>query len=115
MLRPFLLSLATAASMTAAVSLLHAPAQAAEPPGGADNGLPPTYSMTPNSSSDVYVQGKYNHSGIYVPPHYEPKAKPVFHGYFDKKKTTVKHGYFDTPKPVRPKTDQDDADEPGRR
>nr|WP_321984825.1 hypothetical protein [uncultured Lichenicoccus sp.] len=105
----------TVASLATVLTWRVPPAHAADPPGGADNGLPPNASMTPNSMSDVYVQGKYNRTGIYVPPHYEPKPKPVFHGYFDKKKTTVKNGYFDTPKPVKPKTDQDDDDQPGRR
>ncbi len=65
---------------------------------------PPSYSMTPTSPSDIYVQGKYDNHGIYIPPHYAPKPKPTFHGYFDTDKTTVKHGYFDTPKkhPVDP-------------
>ena len=111
MLRRTLLTLATASSLTA---LAAAPAGAAAP-GGADNGQPQAYSMTPSAMSDHYVQGKYNRNGVFVPPHYEPKAKPVFHGYFDTKQTTVKHGYFDTPKPVKPKTGQDDADQPGNR
>ncbi|WP_205880251.1 glycosyltransferase [Lichenicoccus roseus] len=108
MLRKTLLILATA-------GLLAAPDARAAAPGGADNGLPQVYSTTPSAMSDHYVQGRYNKDGIFVPPHYEPKAKPVFHGYFDHNKTTVKHGYFDAPKPVKPKTDQDDADQPGQR
>ncbi len=115
MLRATLMTLSTVASVATMLTWSTPPAVAADPPGATDNGLPPNSSMTPNSMSDVYVQGKYNRTGIYVPPHYEPKPKPVFHGYYDKQKTTVKHGYFDTPKPVAPKTDQDDADQPGRR
>ena len=45
-----------------------------------------TYSTVPMHSSDHFVQGKYDKTGIYVPPHYEPVSKPPFHGYFFKKK-----------------------------
>ena len=42
-------------------------------------------SPVPTSSTDRYVQGKYDKTGTYIPPHYQPVAKPPFHGYFFKK------------------------------
>ena len=39
----------------------------------------------PMNSTDRYVQGKYDKTGTYIPPHYQPAAKPPFHGYFFKK------------------------------
>ena len=86
----------------AAVPILLIAARAAQ--GAPPDSTPPSYSMTPSSPSDIYIQGKYDKRGIYIPPHYASKPKPAFHGYFDKSQTTVKHGYFDTPKkhPVDP-------------
>ena len=48
--------------------------------------VPKTYSTIPMHSSDHFVQGKFDKTGTYVPPHYEPVSKPPFHGYFFKKK-----------------------------
>lgn len=45
-----------------------------------------SYSTVPMHSSDHFIQGKYDKTGTYVPPHYEPVSKPPFHGYFFKKK-----------------------------
>ena len=59
---------------------------------------PPSSSQIPNNPSDVYIQGKFDKSGTYVPPHYAPKPKPAFHGYFDNN-TEYKHGYFYSTKP----------------
>ncbi len=42
-------------------------------------------SPVPTNSTDHYVQGKYDRTGTYIPPHYQPVAKPPFHGYFFKK------------------------------
>ncbi len=73
---------------------------------------PPVYSATPNAPSDIYVQGKFDHTGTYVPPHYEARPKPEFHGYFNKD-VEYKHGYFDKPKPkIKPKLSGTDADTP---
>ncbi len=69
---------------------------------------PQTYSPIPNSPSDIYVQGRFDSSGTYIPPHYAPKSKPVFHGYFDKN-AEYKHGYFYK---ERPKTNPDDSNAP---
>lgn len=43
------------------------------------------YSSVPAQASDHYVNGKYDKTGIYVPPHYQAVPKPAFHGYFFKK------------------------------
>ncbi len=53
---------------------------------GSGSAATKTYSTVPMHSSDHFVQGKYDKTGIYVPPHYEPVSKPPFHGYFFKKK-----------------------------
>ena len=52
----------------------------------AGSAAPKTYSTIPMHSSDHFVQGKFDKTGNYVPPHYEPVSKPPFHGYFFKKK-----------------------------
>ena len=58
-------------------------AEAATPQGAAN---PPAITSTvPLNSTDRYVQGKYDKTGTYIPPHYQPVAKPPFHGYFYKK------------------------------
>ena len=44
------------------------------------------YSMSPSGPSDHFVEGKYDKQGNYIPPHYQAKSKPPFHGYFFKKK-----------------------------
>ena len=59
---------------------------------------PPATSALPSDPSDVYVQGKFDDTGTYIPPHYAPKPKPTFHGYFDKN-AEFKHGYYFKPKP----------------
>lgn len=45
-----------------------------------------SYSTVPMHSTDHFVQGRYDKTGIYIPPHYQPVTKPPFHGYFFKKK-----------------------------
>ncbi len=107
MLRACIASLAACSLGTLAVPA-HPVAAFAEAPN-----QPPSYAMTPSAPSDIFVQGKFNKSGIYVPPHYEAKPKPEFHGYFNTKETTMKHGYFDTPKPKKPKhPDSTDSTDP---
>lgn len=49
------------------------------------------YSFVPAQSSDRFVNGKYDKTGIYVPPHYQAAPKPAFHGYFFKKPTANKN------------------------
>ena len=48
---------------------------------------PTSYSSVPMSQGDHFVPGKYDRSGTYVPPHYQPVSKAPFHGYFFKKGT----------------------------
>ncbi len=52
----------------------------------AGSAAPKSYSTVPTHASDHFVQGKFDKTGNYVPPHYEPVSKPPFHGYFFKKK-----------------------------
>ena len=68
-----------------ALAILFPGAAGAAGPHGNQAGLT-GYSMTPTSPSDHFVPGKYDKSGNYIPPHYQPVAKPAFHGYFFKKK-----------------------------
>lgn len=68
------------------VVVLAIPAVAAHGAGRKDP--PPAsmgYSSVPAQASDHYVNGKYDKTGIYVPPHYQAVPKPAFHGYFFKK------------------------------
>ena len=53
----------------------------------ADANKPGGFSMVPTSQGDHFVPGKYDKTGTYIPPHYQPVAKPTFHGYFFKKGT----------------------------
>ena len=39
-----------------------------------------------SQASDRYVNGRYDKTGAYIPPHYQPVSKPRFHGYFFNKK-----------------------------
>ena len=79
------LSVACAAMLSAAALCASTTAARSD---GAESGstAPKTYSMVPMHASDHFVQGKYDKTGEYIPPHYEPKSKPPFHGYFFKKK-----------------------------
>ena len=70
----------SAAALCASAAVAHG--EGANPGSAANR----TYSTVPMHSSDHFVQGKYDKTGIYVPPHYEPVSKPPFHGYFFKKK-----------------------------
>ena len=77
-------SAALGASLLCGVALGGASAAEAAAPQGAPSaavlGTP-----VPMSSTDRYVPGKYDKTGTYIPPHYQPVAKPPFHGYFFKK------------------------------
>jgi hypothetical protein len=73
-----------AALCLATVAAISAAANAAGPRGN-QAGLT-GYSMTPSGPTDHYVAGKYDKTGTYIPPHYQPVSKPPFHGYFFKKK-----------------------------
>ena len=61
-------------------------AYAADPagPAGAGNGnVPaPVDPLAHSKTSDRYVNGKYDKTGTYIPPHYQPVQKPRFRGYF---------------------------------
>ena len=54
-------------------------------PSSSATSAPKYTSPVPLSPSDHYVQGKYDKTGTYIPPHYQPVSKPPFHGYFFKK------------------------------
>jgi len=60
---------------------------------------PKTYSMVPTNPTDHFVNGKYDKTGTYIPPHYEPVSKPAFHGYFYKPKHKEKKDQFGNPIP----------------
>jgi hypothetical protein len=72
-----------------AAASFYLPAMAGEPGGmQQDSKTPPAYSMVPSAPGDHFVPGKYDKTGTYIPPHYAPKPKPAFHGYFYKKGTS---------------------------
>lgn len=60
---------------------------------------PKVYSPVPTSPTDHFVGGKYDKTGTYIPPHYEPVSKPAFHGYFYKPKPKPKKDQFGNPIP----------------
>ncbi len=72
-----------AAAILCGVMSLASTSEAAPPQGMPS--APVITSPVPLSSTDRYVPGKYDKTGTYVPPHYQPVAKPPFHGYFFKK------------------------------
>jgi hypothetical protein len=49
---------------------------------GAGNAATAVDPLIHSQTSDRYVNGKYDKTGTYIPPHYQPVAKPRFHGYF---------------------------------
>lgn len=44
--------------------------------------IPTVDPLVHSQASDRYVNGRYDKTGTYIPPHYQPVAKPRFHGYF---------------------------------
>ena len=78
--RPSLL----AAAILCGIVLTAASHTGAAAPQGASS-APTITSPVPMNSTDHYVGGKYDKTGTYIPPHYQPVAKPPFHGYFFKK------------------------------
>ncbi len=80
---PRRLTLLGVSTLCGAVMAAASASEAATPkgaPSAATLGTP-----VPMSSTDRYVAGKYDKTGTYIPPHYQPVAKPPFHGYFFKK------------------------------
>ncbi len=73
-----------AASILCGTVMSVASASEAATPRGTSS-APAITSPVPLNSTDHYVAGKYDKTGTYIPPHYQPVAKPPFHGYFFKK------------------------------
>lgn len=64
----------------------------------------------PSSLNDHFVGAHYDRNGMYVAPHYQPRAKPAFHGYFDQPVTDpIKGRYHD---PMKLETTPPPSDDP---
>ena len=44
--------------------------------------IPTVDPLVHSQASDRYVNGRYDKTGTYIPPHYQAVPKPRFHGYF---------------------------------
>lgn len=63
--------------------MLGGSATAAYSAGARDGGAPPMVDpMVHSQTSDHYVNGRYDKTGTYIPPHYQAVSKPKLHGYF---------------------------------
>ncbi len=78
-------------SVGASCSLVEAAPAAGTRPGSTGSTGSMSYSAVPMHSTDHFVQGRYDKTGIYIPPHYQPVTKPPFHGYYFKKKGEKVH------------------------